>query len=282
MQPGAFLLLSCLLLPPPAGGSNPIPDKGKSYNIPYRLTDTAHVLVRVKINGKGPFNYIMDTGAPVTFVSKEVAKKLGLKPDKKGWAVVDRFEVEGGAANTRVKIMVETPFQLEGMNAMNFAGVELHGIIGFDLLARYRLEFDFSKPKMHWTRLDFRPPPPVPLGVKGGAPAGLAAMGSIMKIMGALVGKRPSPELVPAGFLGIEVKEKDGRLLVARVYPQSAAAAADVQAGDQIVEVKGSKVQSLTDMLRQAGQLTPGQRLALRVRRGGDERAITITAGKGL
>ena len=32
--------------------------------VPYRLTDTHHTLVRVKINGKGPFNFIVDTGCP--------------------------------------------------------------------------------------------------------------------------------------------------------------------------------------------------------------------------
>ncbi len=30
--------------------------------VPFRLTDTHHTLVRVKINGKGPFNFIVDTG----------------------------------------------------------------------------------------------------------------------------------------------------------------------------------------------------------------------------
>jgi hypothetical protein len=112
----------------------------KSYRIPYRLTDTNHVMVRVKLNGKGPFNFIIDTGAPALFVATDVAKKLGVKPDKSGWGTFDRFEIEGGAIEKKAKGRVETPFQLEGMNALGIAGDNLHGIIGYNLLARYRME----------------------------------------------------------------------------------------------------------------------------------------------
>ena len=64
--------------------------------VPYRLTDTKHVLVRAKLNGKGPFNFILDTGAPAVFIPKKVAKKIGLEVDEKGWGDFDSFELEGG------------------------------------------------------------------------------------------------------------------------------------------------------------------------------------------
>ena len=34
---------------------------------------------------------------------------------------------------------------------MGFAGAELHGIIGYNVLARYRMEIDFTRDKMTWT-----------------------------------------------------------------------------------------------------------------------------------
>ena len=52
----------------------------KTYLVPFKLTDTQHVMVRAKINGKGPFNFIIDTGAPLLYVSIPVAKKLGSSP----------------------------------------------------------------------------------------------------------------------------------------------------------------------------------------------------------
>src|SRR5258708_2259043 len=59
-----------------AGDPPKAKDVGKAYSIPYRLTDSGHIMVRVKINGKGPFNFIVDTGAPLVYVTLPVAKKL--------------------------------------------------------------------------------------------------------------------------------------------------------------------------------------------------------------
>src|SRR5690242_14217819 len=76
----------------PAKNKNePAKDEACPVIVPYRLTNTHHVMVRAKINGKGPFNFIVDTGCPVLIVSSEVGKKLGLSADKKGWTVLDRF-----------------------------------------------------------------------------------------------------------------------------------------------------------------------------------------------
>src|SRR5262249_19914249 len=97
----------------------------KTYQVPYRLTNTNHVLVRVKINGKGPYNFILDTGAPALFVSTPVCTKLGIQADKRGWGTFDRFEIEGGVVLNRAKGRVEDPFQLEGMNGLGLAGAEL-------------------------------------------------------------------------------------------------------------------------------------------------------------
>ena len=96
------------LLAMPISAADPVP-KGKpaaAIEVPYRLTDTKHVLVRAKLNGQGPFNFILDTGAPAVFIPNKVAKKIGLKLDDKGWGEFDKFVLEGGLvvdkARTRV------------------------------------------------------------------------------------------------------------------------------------------------------------------------------------
>src|SRR5205823_2873540 len=80
-----------LLLAAFAFAAEPKPDaklaeKSTRFDVPYRLTETKHVMVRVKINGKGPFNLICDTGAPAVFITKVVAKKAGVESGAKGWA----------------------------------------------------------------------------------------------------------------------------------------------------------------------------------------------------
>src|SRR5438132_9248133 len=87
------------------------PAAAKPVLVPYRLSQTQHVLVRAKINGKGPYNFIVDTGAPALFVSKKVADAIGVVPDKRGWATFDRFEVEGGVIFERAKGKVDDLFQ---------------------------------------------------------------------------------------------------------------------------------------------------------------------------
>lgn len=274
---GALLVFPAMLL-----ADNKILDKGKVYNVPYRLTDTAHVMVRVKINGKGPYNYIIDTGAPVTFVSTKVAKELGIVANKKKEAVVKRFEVEGGVANRKVMLRVHTPFQLEGMNAMNFAGAELHGIIGYDFLAKYKMEFDFSHHKMKWTRLNFAPPPPQFLKGKGGAPAELSAISAIMKMMSWIVGKKASPKLIAGGYLGVEVTQAKNSVTVAKVYPQSPAGKAGLQSGDRILQVHGKHVASISDVMRRTAAMSAGKTVELLIQRGNKKKKLSVTAGEGL
>ena len=92
----AILAAMALVLPP----SVPIADApakpaAKVYQVPYRLTNTNHVLVRAKINGKGPYNFILDTGAPALFITPAICEKLGVKADSKGWGKVPSFEIEG-------------------------------------------------------------------------------------------------------------------------------------------------------------------------------------------
>ncbi len=248
--------------------------------VPYRLTDTQHVMVRVKINGKGPFNFIVDTGCPVLIVSTPIAKKAGVEPEK-GWAILDKLELEGGLAQTKVKARIETPFQLEGMNGMGLAGVELHGLLGYSVIAKYKMEFDFTRDQLKWKPLAFNPPPPQPIGVKG-ATAGLEMMAGLMKVLTFLSGIKPAPPPVPRGFFGMEMEEKDKIVRVTAVLKESPAATAKLEKGDRIAEIDGVKIESIADVRRKVAPLLPGQSLRVSVQRGAETKDLKITAGEGL
>lgn len=254
--------------------------EGRPVVVPYRLTNTHHVMVRAKINGKGPFNFIVDTGCPVLIVSADVGKKLGLTADKKGWTVLDKFDIEGGLTQEKVKCRVETPFQIEGMNSMGLPGVELHGLLGYAVIAKYKMEFDFKTDKLRWTPLAFEPPPPAPLGAN--APAGLEMMGTLMKFLSALTGMKPAPPPVPRGFFGFEVTQEDGKVLVKRVLAGTPAAKAGLMTGDFIDKVEDDEIATTADLLSRAAKITPGRPLTLTVTRGSDQRTLKITAGNGL
>jgi serine protease DegQ len=256
------VVITALLCPALVWADEPAKD-AKPTPVPYRLTETQHVLVRVKINGKGPFNFIVDTGCPVLIVSTPVAKKVGLETVK-GWATLDKFELEGGLAQTNVKARIETPFQLEGMNGMGLAGVELHGLMGYAVIAKYKMEFDFTRDQLRWTPLAFEPTPPQPIGIKGGT-GGLEMMSGLMKMLTFLSGMKPAGPPLPRGFLGLELDEKNQAVFVSAVLAGGPAAKAGVKPGERIAEIDGVKVESVADVRRATARLLPGQEVTLRL-----------------
>jgi hypothetical protein len=272
------IVVLALAVPARCGdGSTPEP---KVYRVPYRLTATNHVLLRAKINGKGPYNFILDTGAPALFVATAVGRKAGIKSDRDGWANLDRFEIEGGVVVKGAKARIEDPFQLEGMNGLGLAGVELHGMIGYNILARNKVTFDFTKNKMIWQPLDFNPPDPLRLG-GASAPGGLDAIGSLMKIAGAFLGKKPQPEIVLRGYLGIALEEQGGKVLVSRVLADSPAALAGVEPGDQISSFQDKTVAAANDLSKGMARLRADETARLTVMRDGKSRTVEIKPGKG-
>jgi hypothetical protein len=254
--------------------------EAKSFRVPFGLSETKHVLVRAKINGKGPYNFIVDTGAPALFVSTAVCKKLGIEADKDGWGTFDKFDVEGGVILEKVKGKVADPFQLEGMNRMGLAGTELHGVIGYTVLARFKIELDFTRDKMVWTPLQFDPG--LPEGIEGKAPGGVEAMAGMAKLMAVLLGKRGNREIKPRGFLGIELVGKNNGVTIAAVLKDSPAADAGVQAGDRLTKFQGQLVTSEAEVLRLGAGVTAGDEVRMTILRDQETREIVFKAGKGL
>ena len=290
---GLALVLATALAAAPEDGPKPEaprdPDVGRAYRVPYRLTATNHFLVRLRVNGKGPFNFLVDTGAPAIFVSTEAAKKAGLKADPEAfWTTVGRLDVEGGAVLRDVKVRVEDPYQLVGMNALGLPGASIDGLLGFTALARFRIELDPTKDRMTWTRLAFNPPdPPAPRRNPGARPPAelqaMNALGGVAKFAAVLIGRQPEDVLLPRGSLGMELDDAANGVRVARVLPGSPAAKAGVRDGDQLVRVNGRPVGSAKEARKAAASVRPGDVVGLSLRGAGDqaERSCDVTAGEG-
>jgi hypothetical protein len=278
-------LLCGLALAATTTAADPKPDAKPAkpagrVEVPYRLTDTKHVLVRVKMNGKGPFNLILDTGAPAVFITKAVAKKAKVETDAKGWANFNSFEVEGGLKVDKARGRVEDLFQLEGMNGMGLAGVELHGVIGYNVLAKYRIQYDFTADKLGFEPLPgFEPPPIKPIGGKG--QGGIEMLGPMMKMMAGLLGIKPNFATMPRGFVGIEFDDQDG-VVVRKVLPGSPADKAGLKAGDRIESVKNRSIDDAKDLTRALAKAGVGTKLTVTVKRGDKTEDLTLELGRGL
>lgn len=283
----AFALVAGLgLLPPLAARGEDKPDekagepKAAKVAVPYRLTDTKHIMVRAKINGKGPFNMIVDTGAPAIFITKGVAKKANAEVEDKKLVEFDTFELEGGLKIKNARGRIEDLVQIDGMNSMGLAGVELHGVIGYNVLAKYRVRYDLTRDKLEFEPLEFEPPPLVPLAGKGGTD--IQSMGPMVKMMAALLGLKPNFETAPRGFTGIEYAEKDGKVTITAVMPGSPAAEAGLKVGDVVTGVKAASIDSEKDLARALAKANVGTKWRFTVTRGKKEVEVVVELGKGL
>ncbi len=274
------------------------PSVGKSYRVPYVMTQTNHFLVRVRINGKGPFNFLVDTGAPALFISTHAAKSAGLVENQEEfWTDVKQFDFEGGARLTDIKGRIEDPFQLIGMNALGLPGTTIDGILGFTILAKFRIEIDPTQDRMTWTRLDFNPKEPwVPRkAIRGQAPAELQMMnmlGPLAKGAALLLGKQEPDKLIPRGGLGMMLEESSGTVKVAKVLDESPAAKAGVKSGDTIKQIQlvpnkrparpaVPKIDSVKSAHLAGDDVRPGDKVRLSILRGSETLDIIVIAGEG-
>jgi len=276
------LLVFLVLL---GGGSAVALDRspaGPAVDVPYRLTIPKHLMVRARINGKGPFNFILDTGAPALFFTEAVAKKAGVKQGTNGWGVCDSFELEGGLLVAGAKARIDTPFQLEGMNGMGLAGAEIHGLIGYNILAQYRITIDLDSDRMVWRKLEWEPKAPFGLtATGGGSQGGLEMVGGMMKGLGGVLGRKATPTMAGRGFAGVFFTPGKDAVL-AGVFSGTPADKAGLRAGDRITHLGDTAVTSQQNLLEGMALQQAGKSLLLKVQRDGVSREVTLLLEGGL
>jgi predicted aspartyl protease len=108
------------------------------------------VLVDVHANGRGPFQFAIDTGTSTTAITPELAKQLGVAsspigPVTTGGAHVDvtagrlkSFQV-GGAKVDKMAVVVANFFDM----LSTAVGTKLDGIVGYNFLRNYQVVFDY-------------------------------------------------------------------------------------------------------------------------------------------
>src|SRR5258708_6080297 len=95
------------------------PSTLEPVKVPFELLKTKHIAVMVKINGKGPYRMIFDTGAPVTLLNTKIGTESGLiKKGKKpifnlfnaaGQVKIDKLEVGDLAAEKVAAVVMDHP-----------------------------------------------------------------------------------------------------------------------------------------------------------------------------
>ncbi len=110
--------------------------------------DALRMTVPVMINGQGPFEFVIDTGADRTVVSQELAARLKLPKDGRA-----RLHAMGGVADVglvkidRVGVSNVTKRQIRAA-ALPFKHLGADGLLGIDSLKGQRIVMDFITGKM--------------------------------------------------------------------------------------------------------------------------------------
>jgi predicted aspartyl protease len=112
----------------------------------------AALVVPVHVNGEGPFDFILDTGATITCVADSTAVRLGLqeRPMSGGVGVG-----VGGTGRLRLATVdsvrlgearaYDLPVCLVDLSQTRVLGTEVHGLLGLNFLKPYRVTLDFER-----------------------------------------------------------------------------------------------------------------------------------------
>jgi hypothetical protein len=242
---------------------------------------SGHLAIQVKVNGKGPYRLIFDTGAPVVLLSARVGKEAGLLERNKkaapaagflmpGQVRVEKLEVGSLTAENVNAVVIDHPT----IKAIAEVFGPIDGIVGFPFFARYRTAIDYQARQLTFTPNGFEPPDVVQtlMATFTAQPRG---------------GKEPPPRvLAPAALLGLRVEkaadDAEPGVAVAEVFPESAAAKAGAKAGDRLLTLDGRWTDSVADCYLATEAVKPGQPVEFLLRRGDKEVKLTVTPVAGL
>jgi predicted aspartyl protease len=115
---------------------------------PFDLDASRRMSVKVMVGGKGPFSFLVDTGAERTVIARELAERLGLAEGAKL-----RLATIGGSATVpsyRIAALQMAKLHLASVEAPAFFGrhIGAAGLIGVDMLEERRVLIDFRKESM--------------------------------------------------------------------------------------------------------------------------------------
>ena len=149
MPRGCFVAISALALAGPGWAQTPTtPPPPATDQIAFDSDHAARMTVPVSIDGSGPYNFVVDTGAERTVISRELANRLQLAQGR-GARLHSMSEVSDVGTVVIPELRVSRR-SVNGINAPALARSHLgaDGMLGVDSLQKQRVLFDFEKGQM--------------------------------------------------------------------------------------------------------------------------------------
>ncbi|MEV0408384.1 retropepsin-like aspartic protease [Actinoallomurus sp. NPDC050550] len=143
-------------LPSPLGVAPSPVETGSAFSLPMRVINSGDgtlVFVPVRVNGRGPYEFVLDTGSSNSSVDRSLVRRLGLP------RTGQQHRVQGVTGSGTVPIVKVRQWTIGGipLRAHSLAVVDLgmgvSGLLGSDELRRFSsVTLDFQH-----DRIDFRP-----------------------------------------------------------------------------------------------------------------------------
>ncbi|CAN5659316.1 hypothetical protein BH23PLA1_BH23PLA1_26730 [soil metagenome] len=244
--------------------------------VPFEMLPSNHMVVEVRINGKGPYRLIFDVGSPVTLLSNRAAKDSGLIDPKarglilfgaQGEAEVEELQVGALTAEAVPVIVMDHPVVRLLGEAL---GKPIDGLVGHTFFARYKTTIDYQAETM-----DFEPVENEVRDIFRDLPQRLAGPKVARRIV-----------LDPGGLWGFAIGDPEGPdasgVPVTSVLEGSPAAEAGLEVGDLLTSLDGRWTLSASDAFEAAAGVSPGESAELVVLRDGEEQTLTVTPRPGI
>jgi hypothetical protein len=120
---------------------------GSVESLPYRSLNRHQIVVPIRINHSGPYNFLLDTGTQMTMIDPALAGELHLPAS--GTVSVRSAGVRGSASVAEVDLIEAGRHQVTGLKVVIFdLGIQqgksrdVRGILGEDFLDRFDLLID--------------------------------------------------------------------------------------------------------------------------------------------
>lgn len=272
-----------LVLPVPSAEPESAPGQSKvvgKVTVPMEILKSKHIAVEIKVNGKGPYRVIFDTGSPVTLLGNRIAQEAGLisKDQARTPAL---FGARGmGTAKTLAigELVVENmPVMVMDHPALRAAARALgplDGIVGYPFFSRYRTTFDYQASTITFEPVEY---------TDGG---GMDLMQMVMLMMNDRSNKPIQKVQSPQTLWGFRIEkpanDEEPGVVIREVMPESPAAEAGLEPGDRLLELDAVWTESVADTYRAAAGVSPGQKVSAKIKRGAMEKCVTIVPRAGL
>ena len=120
----------------------------QTHDIAFRQDQSERMTVPVHVSGKGPYRFLVDTGADRTAVSRELVAKLNLESGSAA-----SLHTLGGVSSVRTATLPNLQLTRKQINVVDAPVLEREhigadGILGVDSLRSQRVVFDFETDTM--------------------------------------------------------------------------------------------------------------------------------------